>query len=295
MNEKIVEKARTLLLCAIMVTAAMMPMLSGATDEQLRDQDSLKYTMISTSGDVYLDEGGLGYYDICLDEAPDGVVVITPSSDNSIVTIEPAYLKFTKLNWDWCDWFEITVDEDDDASDSMATISHTIDGTDTLYVNSTISDIMVTAYDLDSDIDGDDMPDGLDDDIDGDGVINTEDAFPEDSTETEDADDDGVGDNADMDDDNDGVNDTDDWAPLDDSEQYDSDGDGVGDNSDIFPEDANETEDTDDDGVGDNSDIFPDDGNESMDTDGDGVGDNSDTFYNDSTETIILGARARQL
>ena len=107
MNEKIVEKARTLLLCAIMVTAALMPMLSGATDEQLRDGDSVKYTMISTSGDVYLDEGGWGYYDICLDEAPDGVVVITPSTDNSAVSIEPAYLKFTILNWVWCVFFEI--------------------------------------------------------------------------------------------------------------------------------------------------------------------------------------------
>ena len=72
MNEKIVEKARTLLLCAIMVTAAMMPMLSGATDEQLRDQDSVMYT-ISTSGDVYLDEGGWGEYEICVDETPDGI------------------------------------------------------------------------------------------------------------------------------------------------------------------------------------------------------------------------------
>ena len=78
MNEKIVEKARTLLLCAIMVTAALMPMLSGATDEHLRDQESLKYT-ISTSGDVYLDEGGYAEYEICVEETPDGVLIITPS------------------------------------------------------------------------------------------------------------------------------------------------------------------------------------------------------------------------
>ena len=74
-------------------------------------------------------------------------------------------------------------DEDDDATDTMATISHTIDGTDTIFVNSNISDVMVSAYDMDSDIDGDDIPDDLDDDMDGDGVNNTDDAFPEDSTD----------------------------------------------------------------------------------------------------------------
>ncbi len=284
MNAKIVEKARTLLLCAIMVTAAMMPMLSGATDEQLREQDSLKYTMISTSGDVYTEEGEWGYYDVCLDEMPNGVVIITPSSDNEDVEVLPAYLKFSKLNWDECMWFDVMSSDDDDATDTTATISHTIDGTDSIFINSTIPDVMVTAYDMDSDIDGDDLPDDLDDDMDGDGVINSDDAFPEDSYDSEDNDGDGVGDNADMDDDNDGVNDTDDWAPLDDSEQLDTDGDGVGDNSDAFPDDANETDDGDSDGVGDNSDVFPDDGNETIDTDGDGVGDTSDVFPVDSTE-----------
>ena len=272
MNEKIVEKARTLLLCAIMVTAAMMPMLSGATDEQLRDQDSVMYT-ISTSGDVYLDEGGWGEYEICVDETPDGILIVTPSSDNTNVEISPAYVKFSKLSSsDWygnCEYFSVDVSEDDDASDTTATISHSMSGTDTVFSNASISDLMVTAFDMDSDMDGDDLPDDLDDDIDGDGVTNTDDAFPEDSTDSEDADGDGVGDNADMDDDNDGVNDTDDWAPMDDSEQYDTDGDGVGDNSDAFPDDANETEDSDGDGVGDNSDTYPNDENETVDSDGD--------------------------
>ena len=287
MNEKIVEKARTLLLCAIMVTAALMPMLSGATDEQLRDQESLKYT-ISTSGDVYLEEGGWGEYEICVEETPDGVLIITPSSDNSDVVIEPAYLKFTKLHssddYGNCEYFEVMVDEDDDASDTNATISHSMSGTTTIFSNVSVADIMVSAFDMDSDIEGDDIPDDLDDDMDGDGVNNTDDAFPEDSYDSEDNDGDGVGDNTDTDDDNDGVNDTEDWAPLDDSEQSDTDGDGVGDNSDVFPNDANETMDTDGDGVGDNSDVFPGDANETMDTDGDGVGDASDAFPADSTE-----------
>lgn len=59
-------------------------------------------------------------------------------------------------------------------------------------------------------------------DSDGDGVLDSEDAFPNDGTETS-----------------------------------DSDGDGVGDNADVFPNDASETQDSDGDGYGDNIDSTP--------------------------------------
>lgn len=52
-------------------------------------------------------------------------------------------------------------------------------------------------------------------DSDGDGVVDAEDAFPNDPTETKDSDKDGIGDNQDPDDDNDGVPDVDDDYPLD--------------------------------------------------------------------------------
>ena len=81
-------------------------------------KDSLKYTMISTSGDVYTEEGEWGYYDVCLDEMPNGVVIITPSSDNTDVEVLPAYLKFSKLNWDECMWFDVMAGGDDDATDT---------------------------------------------------------------------------------------------------------------------------------------------------------------------------------
>ena len=86
MNEKIVEKARTLLLCAIMVTAALMPMLSGATDEQLRDGESVKYT-ISTSGDVYFDEGESDEYEICVEETPDGILSVQDRATGASVAL----------------------------------------------------------------------------------------------------------------------------------------------------------------------------------------------------------------
>ena len=61
-------------------------------------------------------------------------------------------------------------------------------------------------------------------DSDGDGVIDIEDAFPNDANETHDDDDDGVGNNSDA-------------FPNDANETIDSDGDGVGDNNDADPQD----------------------------------------------------------
>ena len=80
-----------------------------------------------------------------------------------------------------------------------------------------------------------------------------------------------------VDSDGDGVLDADDAFPDDATESVDSDGDGVGDNSDVFPDDATETADTDGDGVGDNTDAFPADAGETADSDGDGLGDNAET------------------
>lgn len=69
-------------------------------------------------------------------------------------------------------------------------------------------------------------------DMDGDGVIDAEDAFPNDPTESEDFDGDGIGDNSDTDWDNDGYPNYDDAFPWDGNEWKDSDDDGIGDNAD---------------------------------------------------------------
>ncbi|PKG58586.1 M9 family metallopeptidase [Shewanella sp. GutDb-MelDb] len=80
-----------------------------------------------------------------------------------------------------------------------------------------------------------------------------------------------------VDSDGDGVIDSQDAFPFDASETTDTDGDGVGDNADVFPSNPNETVDSDGDGVGDNGDLFPSDPTEWADSDGDGIGDNADT------------------
>ena len=86
-----------------------------------------------------------------------------------------------------------------------------------------------------------------------------------------------------VDTDRDGVVDDDDAFPSDPSESVDSDSDGVGDNSDVFPSDSSESLDSDSDGVGDNSDAFPNNPGETLDSDGDGVGDNTDAYPFDGT------------
>ncbi|XOV89514.1 MAG: thrombospondin type 3 repeat-containing protein [Pseudomonadota bacterium] len=100
----------------------------------------------------------------------------------------------------------------------------------------------------DRSVDDDGIPAFLDDDWDGDGVLNIDDAFPEDAAETTDTDGDGIGDVADTDDDNDLVPDVDDAFPLDGTESVDTDSDGIGNNAD---------DDDDGDGVLDVDDAFP--------------------------------------
>lgn len=138
-------------------------------------------------------------------------------------------------------------------------------------------------------------------DSDGDGVLDEEDAFPEDPDEWADSDGDGVGDNSDefpndptetTDTDGDGYGNNSDEFPNNPYEHVDSDNDGVGDNSDEFPYDSTQWSDRDGDGYGDNPlgnnpDAFPDDPTEWRDSDGDGIGDNAD-FYDSGNGKIKI-------
>ncbi len=130
-------------------------------------------------------------------------------------------------------------------------------------------------------------------DIDGDGVLNTDDDFPESAAADTDTDKDGIPDvsyivsegmrtsdideaASDSDDDNDGVIDENDDFPLDNTEFLDTDEDGIGNNAD---------DDDDGDGVVDTDDDFPLDETRSnaVDQDNDGWPDGQDTDDNDET------------
>ena len=141
-----------------------------------------------------------------------------------------------------------------------------------------------------SDIDTDTIGDVCDPDIDGDSVLNDNDAFPNDPSESVDSDSDGTGDNADA-------------FPNDASETADTDSDGTGDNADNCPLDANaDQSDIDTDTIGDvcdpdidgdgalnEDDADPTDPNVSADADEDGIDDSSDNCLNlantDQTDT----------
>ncbi|WP_371374584.1 family 16 glycosylhydrolase [Thalassotalea aquiviva] len=130
-------------------------------------------------------------------------------------------------------------------------------------------------------------------DIDGDGVLNSQDAFPEDASADSDFDNDGKPDvvyvlesgartdvidvaRSDDDDDNDGVFDAEDRFPFDPSESTDTDLDGTGNNADT---------DDDNDGVLDSEDDFPLDNSRSnaVDQDNDGWPEGQDTNDNDAS------------
>ena len=85
------------------------------------------------------------------------------------------------------------------------------------------------------DMDCDEILDSVDTDIDGDGVPNTSDAFPTNSSESIDTDGDGIGNNADIDDDNDGLTDIQELALGTNPLLKDTDGDGINDKDDPYP------------------------------------------------------------
>ena len=152
------------------------------------------------------------------------------------------------------------------------------------------------------DSDGDGEGDTTDADIDGDGVLNDDDAFDTDPTETTDTDGDGTGDNSDNDIDGDGVANNDDLFPRNPFETIDTDRDGVGNNEDDDDDgdgvsDAQEEQngsdplnrDTDGDGVLDNVDQGPTDPDVQFDSDADGVdnmADNCPVHYNPAQSNI---------
>ncbi|UCG68387.1 MAG: Ig-like domain-containing protein [Thermoplasmata archaeon] len=93
------------------------------------------------------------------------------------------------------------------------TISINTDVTDLL--ENSMNSIFISTFTTGIDTDCDDIFDHLDEDDDNDGVPDSDDDFPLDSSESVDTDGDGIGNNADVDDDNDGYNDDNDAHPLD--------------------------------------------------------------------------------
>ena len=97
-----------------------------------------------------VNEGSTGAYTVVLNSQPTASVTVTPSSDNSDVTFSPATLTFTTTNWNTAQTVTVTAEEDSDAVDDAATISHAVMGGD--YGAVTAASVAVT-------VDDDEVPD----------------------------------------------------------------------------------------------------------------------------------------
>ena len=221
-----------------------------------------------------------------------------------------AICSFSSLKSSEVSIFELAIKQEVAANVDSPVVVFELDAKNDRQIDNNQLKIDIGAY-LDADEDG--LPDSEDTDDDNDKILDADDAFPFDATESVDTDGDGTGNNADADDDNDSLSDVDesslgtdpliadtdgdgvadnlDDLPLDESEVTDTDGDGIGNNADADDDgdslsDSTETSlgtdpllaDSDADGVDDNLDAFPLNTNESADTDSDGVGDNADFF-----------------
>ena len=113
----------------------------------IRDDDTRGVTVSADT--LPVNEGSTGTYTVVLNSQPTASVMVTPSSDNSDVTVSSA-LTFTTTNWNTAQTVTVTAAQDSDAVDDAATISHAVMGGD--YGAVTAASVAVT-------VDDDEVPD----------------------------------------------------------------------------------------------------------------------------------------
>ena len=99
-----------------------------------------------------VDEGRTANYTLRLNSAPEQNVTITPASaDETVATVAPASLTFTPANWESAQTVTVTGEQDPDAGDSTAVVSHTTTSSDLTWDNIDLffQDVTVTVEDDD--------------------------------------------------------------------------------------------------------------------------------------------------
>ena len=110
----------------------------------VEDNDTRGVTVSATA--LPVNEGSTGTYTVVLNSQPTASVTVTPSrTGSSDVTLSPATLTFTALNWNTVQPVTVTAAQDSDAVDDSATISHAVTGGD--YVGVTVESVVVTVDD----------------------------------------------------------------------------------------------------------------------------------------------------
>ncbi len=117
-------------------------------DVTIADDDARGVTVSETA--VAADEGGRATWTVVLRSTPTGPVTVTPAvTGNSDVTVSPATLTFTAVNWEAPQTVTVEAGEDDDAAGDTATVAHTVAGADYGANGVTAGRVAVTVTDND--------------------------------------------------------------------------------------------------------------------------------------------------
>ena len=121
---------------ATILSSSSMPG-TEVSDATVTIQDAF---VIVQPTNLNLNEVGTATYTLVLDAQPPGAVTITPASDDSsAVSLSPNRLTFTTSNWNTAQTVSVTGVQDDDATDEIVTISHSISSYGTVSVGSVIT------------------------------------------------------------------------------------------------------------------------------------------------------------
>ena len=99
-----------------------------------------------TPTELTIEEGGEGIYTVVLNTEPASGVTVTVTAGGDL-TVDPAVLAFTPLNWDRPQEVRVTVGEDEDASDETESITHGVTSTDSGYLGVVVDEVRVTIAD----------------------------------------------------------------------------------------------------------------------------------------------------
>ena len=99
-----------------------------------------------TPTELTIEEGGEGIYTVVLNTEPAAGVTVTATAGGDL-TVDPAVLAFTALNWDRPQEVRVTAGEDEDASDETESITHGVTSTDSGYIGVVVDEVRVTIAD----------------------------------------------------------------------------------------------------------------------------------------------------